>query len=97
MFTGQRGRASLSRKQRFLTPFSAAIEASPAVCYYPNMTHKDLAIETIQKLPDSATWPDIEERIRFLAAIDKGLEDVRAGRVTPHEDIKASLKQWLSK
>ncbi len=61
------------------------------------MTRKDLAIETIQKLPDSATWLDIEERIRFLAAIDQGLEDVRAGRVIPHEDVKASLASWLSK
>ena len=60
------------------------------------MTCKDLAIETIQKMPDSVTWLDIEERIRFLAAIDKGLDDVRSGRVIPHEDVKESLKQWLS-
>jgi len=32
------------------------------------MTSKDLAIKTIQELPDSATWEDIEERVRFLAA-----------------------------
>jgi predicted transcriptional regulator len=60
------------------------------------MTCKQLAIETIQKLPDSATWFDIEERIQLLAAIDKGLEDVKHGRVIPHEDVKESLKQWLS-
>ncbi len=61
------------------------------------MTSKDIAIKTIQELPDSATWEDIEERVRFLAAIDKGLADIKAGRVVPHEEVKESLRQWLSK
>ncbi len=56
-----------------------------------------MAIKTIQELPDSATWEDIEERVRFLAAIDKGLADIKAGRVVPHEEVKESLRQWLSK
>ena len=65
--------------------------------YIEPMTKKEIAIKTIQDLPDSVTWTEIEERIRFLAAIDKGLDDVKAGRVIPHEDIKESLRQWLSK
>ena len=60
------------------------------------MTTKERAIKTIQELPDSVSWADIEERIRFLAAIDKGLDDIRAGRVIPHDEVKESLKQWLS-
>lgn len=59
------------------------------------MTNKEAAIKVIQELPDSVSWEDIEERIRFLAAIDKGLEDIKTGRVIPHEDVKASLDQWL--
>jgi len=61
------------------------------------MTTKDMAIKTIQDLPDSATWEDIEEHVRFLAAIDKGLADIKAGKVIPHEQVKESLKEWLSK
>jgi len=61
------------------------------------MTKKETAIKTIQDMPDSVTWEDIEERIHFLAAIDKGLEDVRVGRVIPHKDVKEGLQQWLSK
>ena len=61
------------------------------------MTSKDIAIKTIQELPDSASWEDIEERVRFLAAIDKGLADIKAGRVVPHEEVKDSLRQWRSK
>lgn len=61
------------------------------------MTTKDIALKTIERLPDSATWADIEERVRFLAAIDKGLDDIRAGRVIPHKEVKRSLEKWLSK
>jgi predicted transcriptional regulator len=64
--------------------------------YNADMTSKEIAIKTIQEMPDSVSWDDIEERIRFLAAIDKGLDDIRAGRVIPHQDVKESLKQWLS-
>lgn len=61
------------------------------------MTSKDLAIKTIRELPDSATWADIEERVRFLGAIDKGMADIKAGRTVPHNEVKKSLKKWLSK
>ena len=61
------------------------------------MTTKEIALKTIEEMPDSANWADIEERIRFLAAIDRGLEDIKTGRVVPHKDVKNSLKQWLSK
>jgi predicted transcriptional regulator len=57
------------------------------------MAKKEIAIKTIEDLPDSATWADIEERIRFLAGIDKGLEDIKAGRVVPYEQVKETLKR----
>jgi predicted transcriptional regulator len=60
------------------------------------MNRKEIAIKTIQELPDSATWTDIEERIHFLAAIDKGLADIKEGKVVPHKEVKESLKEWLS-
>jgi len=59
------------------------------------MTNKETAIKVIQDMPDSVSWEDIEEHIRFLAAIDKGLEDIRTGRVVPHEDVKTSLGNWF--
>ncbi|HNY64184.1 MAG TPA: hypothetical protein PKM41_02025 [Deltaproteobacteria bacterium] len=59
------------------------------------MNSKEIAIKTIQELPDSATWADIEERIHFLAAIEKGLTDIKEGKVVPHNEVKESLKEWL--
>jgi predicted transcriptional regulator len=61
------------------------------------MTTKDVALKTIGELPDTVTWEDIEERIRFLAAIEKGLEDIKAGRIIPHDDVKKSLHTWLTR
>ena len=61
------------------------------------MTAKEKAIKTLQELSDTVSWADIEERIRFLAAIERGMDDIKAGRVVPHQEVKESLKQWLSK
>ena len=60
------------------------------------MTTKQKAVKSIAQLPDTATWEDIEERIRFLAAIDRGLEDIKQGKLIPHEEVRASLEEWLS-
>ena len=65
--------------------------------YNDFMTSKEIAIKSIQELPDSVTWADIEERIRFLAAIDRGLADIKSGKIVPHDEVKESLKKWLSR
>ncbi|MBC8244281.1 MAG: hypothetical protein H8E20_07790 [Verrucomicrobia bacterium] len=61
------------------------------------MSTKELALSTIKGLPDDASLNDIEERIRFLAAIEKGREDVRRGDVIPHEKVRDLLKEWITK
>lgn len=60
------------------------------------MTTKEIAVKSIGEMPETADWHDIEERIHFLAALEKGLDDIRASRLVPHEDVKASLEKWLS-
>jgi len=59
------------------------------------MTTKRIAVKSIAELPDSATWKDIEERVGFLATVDRGLEDIRQGKLIPHEEVKASLPESL--
>ena len=61
------------------------------------MSTKEMAMETIRDLPDNVSWQEIEERIRFLAAIEKGREDVRKGRVVPHEEVRDLLQTWTTK
>lgn len=60
------------------------------------MSTKELALETIQELPENASWQEIEERIQFVAAIGKSREDVTNGRVFSHKDVPALLNGWIS-
>ena len=57
------------------------------------MSTKELALETIRKLPDSVSWEEIEERIQFLAAVERGRQEVREGKVIPHQEVKENLKE----
>jgi hypothetical protein len=43
---------------------------------------KDEARRLIERLPDDVTWDDLMHEIYVRQAIDAGLEDSRAGRVT---------------
>jgi len=54
----------------------------------PTETDKQRALEAIRALPDGATIDDAIERLCFIAKIDEGLQQSRAGRVTSHEEVK---------
>ena len=60
------------------------------------MSTKELAIETIRNLPDTTSWSEIEDRIHFLAAIDKAREEIRSNESVPHEEVRDRLAQWIS-
>lgn len=53
-------------------------------------------METIKGLPENTSWHEIEERIHFLAAIEKSREEVRRGEVVPHEEVRNLLDGWLT-
>ena len=60
------------------------------------MSTKELALDTIQGLPEDASWQDIEERIRFVAAIERARREVREGKVVPQEEVRALSEEWIS-
>jgi len=55
------------------------------------MTEKEIVLETIRELPDNCSIDDIAERIEFLAAVQKGLDQLDRGEGIPHEEIKKQL------
>jgi predicted transcriptional regulator len=61
------------------------------------MSSKELAIETIRKLPEDVTLQQISDELATLAAIQRGEEDVQAGRFITHEQAKQQLSSWISK
>ena len=60
------------------------------------MKTKEVAIRSIQELPEDATWEDIQERINFVAGVHKGLRELDEGRGIPHERIREEFSEWLS-
>ncbi|MDB4618353.1 hypothetical protein OAG53_01630 [Akkermansiaceae bacterium] len=61
------------------------------------MSTKELAIDTINTLSENASWEDVEERIRFLAIVERGQEEIRNGEVVAHDQVKALVQEWTTK
>jgi predicted transcriptional regulator len=60
------------------------------------MTTKEIAIRSIQELPENASREDIQERINFVAGVRKGLRDLDEGKGISHEQIRKEFGEWLS-
>ncbi len=60
------------------------------------MTTKQIAIQTIEQLPDDATWEEIQERIRFVAGVRTGLRELDEGKGIPHDQVKEEFAEWLT-
>ncbi len=61
------------------------------------MSDKELALESIQRLPADVSLDAIAERLDFLAAIRKGLSQIERGETVSHDEVKRQLATWLSK
>jgi len=62
-----------------------------------SMSDKELALDSIRRLPEDARLDTIAERLEFLAAIRKGSEQIERGETVPHEEVKRQMAAWLSK
>lgn len=54
----------------------------------PTATDKERALEAIRTLPDGASIDEAIERLCFIAKIEEGLRQSKAGQVVSHEEIK---------
>jgi predicted transcriptional regulator len=61
------------------------------------MSDKQRALKSIERLPEDASLEIIAERLEFLAAVGKGLDQIERGETVPHEEVKRQLATWLSK
>jgi hypothetical protein len=62
----------------------------------PAMTEKEIVLETIRALPDDCSLEEIAERIEFMAAVQKGLDQLDRGEGIPHDEVKRQLASWLT-
>jgi predicted transcriptional regulator len=61
------------------------------------ISNKEAVLEIVRTMSEEATLEEIVEEIQILAAIRRGEEAVREGRIVSHEDLKLRLASWLSK
>jgi len=47
------------------------------------MTTKEIALKTIEQLPENVSWEDIQARINFVVGVYKGLRELEEGKGMP--------------
>jgi hypothetical protein len=60
------------------------------------VTAKDKVRKLLQTVPDEATFDDIQYSIYVRQKIERGLEDVRQGRVLSQKEVERRMAQWKS-
>ncbi|MCK7512948.1 MAG: hypothetical protein MZV70_58960 [Desulfobacterales bacterium] len=51
-------------------------------------------VELIQEQPDDATYEEIMRELAFQRMVDRGLEDVRAGKTISNEEMAHRIRTW---
>jgi len=74
--------------------FQFALTCRPDIFHH--VTQKELVLDAISELPDEVSLDDIAARVEFLAAIQKGLDQLDRGEGIPHDEVKRQLATWLA-
>jgi predicted transcriptional regulator len=61
------------------------------------VTQKRLVLDVINELPDETSLDEIAERVEFLAAIQKGIDQLDRGEGIPDDEVKRQLATWLAR
>lgn len=55
---------------------------------------KEDIIKLIREMPDDVTVDEILYRLYVRSQIEAGLEEAKAGKTIPHEEVKSRLEKW---
>jgi predicted transcriptional regulator len=61
------------------------------------MTAKRMVLETVEQLPDDASFEEITRRLEVLAAIQKGVDSLDRGEGKPIEEVEKFLTSWTTR
>lgn len=56
---------------------------------------KALALDAIGALPDDADFEDVVERLQFVYEVQRGLDDLDAGRAVTQDEARRRMARWL--
>ena len=61
------------------------------------MQAKQAVRDLLDRMPDDCSLEDVQYHLYVLQSIERGREDVEAGRTMSHEDVARELrKKWLA-
>lgn len=60
-------------------------------------TAKDEVRKMLERIPDNASFEDIQYHIYVREKIEDGLRDIEDGNIVSHNDIETRMNKWLSK
>lgn len=61
------------------------------------MSAKQLALDSIEKLPDDASFEEIAKRLEVIAAIEKGVDSLDRGEGKSIEEVEKLMASWITK
>jgi predicted transcriptional regulator len=59
------------------------------------MTIQEKVHSAVEDLPADATIEEVVERLCFMAKVEEGLAQARAGQTISHEEVLQRMKKWL--
>ncbi|MBP7049576.1 MAG: hypothetical protein KBE65_01030 [Phycisphaerae bacterium] len=60
------------------------------------MTAKERIRELLDAQPDDASYDEILRELAFERMVDRGMADVRQGRVISNEEMGKRIRRWQS-
>ena len=60
------------------------------------MSNRELVLDVVSKLPDSASMEEIMEKIAFVAGINEALAESDRGEGYSIEEVEALIKKWAT-
>lgn len=60
-------------------------------------TAKEKVKKMLDQIPDDASFEDIQYHIYVREKIERGLKDIKEGRVLSQEEVEQRMSKWLGK
>ena len=57
-------------------------------------TAKDQIKQILESQPDDSSYDEILRELAFKRMVDKGLADIKSGRVISNEEMKTRIMSW---
>ena len=55
---------------------------------------KEAIIKVVNDLPEDFDMEAFLDKLIFMAKVEKGIEQIKEGKVTPHEEVMKEAKSW---